>query len=120
MKKAYFTILLYALLLMACATSPTGRRQFMIVSEDAAISASKQAYVEMLKPYEQQNKIDTDPALKKRVYEITGRLIAQAVKMRPETKNWDWRIKIIDDPDKEIINGNTATADQSAGTGRAA
>ena len=90
--------MLYAVLLMACATSPTGRRQFMIVSEDTAISASKEAYVEMLKPYEQQGKIDNDPALKKRVYRITGRLIAQAIKMRPETKNWDWSIKIIDDP----------------------
>ena len=90
--------MLYAVLLMACATSPTGRRQFMIVSEDTAISASKEAYVEMLKPYEQQGKIDNDPALKKRVYAITGRLIAQAIKMRPETKNWDWSIKIIDDP----------------------
>ena len=83
--------MLYAVLLMACATSPTGRRQFMIVSEDTAISASKEAYVEMLKPYEQQGKIDNDPALKERVYRITGRLIAQAIKMRPETKNWDWR-----------------------------
>ena len=98
MKKPYFTVMLYAVLLMACATSPTGRRQFMIVSEDTAISASKEAYVEMLKPYEQQGKIDNDPALKKRVYRITGRLIAQAIKMRPETKNWDWSIKIIDDP----------------------
>ncbi|MEJ2169827.1 MAG: M48 family metallopeptidase [Desulfobacterales bacterium] len=98
MKKPYFTATLYAVLLMACATSPTGRRQFMIVSEDTAISASKQAYVEMLKPYAEQGKIDNDPALKKRVYEITGRLIAQAIKMRPETKDWEWSIKIIDDP----------------------
>jgi predicted Zn-dependent protease len=98
MKKPYFTATLCAVLLMACATSPTGRRQFMIVSEDTAISASKQAYVEMLKPYAEQGKIDNDPALKKRVYEITGRLIAQAIKMRPETKDWEWSIKIIDDP----------------------
>ena len=98
MKKSYFIVLLCTVLLMACATSPTGRRQFMIVSEDTAISASRQAYVEMLKPYEQKGKVDNDPALKKRVYEITGRLIAQAIKMRPETKNWDWSIKIIDDP----------------------
>jgi hypothetical protein len=36
----------------------------MIVSEETAISASKQAYVEMLKPYEEQGKVDNDPALK--------------------------------------------------------
>ncbi len=98
MKKPYLTAVLWALLLMACATSPTGRHQLMLVSEDTAISASKEAYVEMLKPYAQQGKIDNDPALKKRVDNIAGRLIAQAIKMRPETKNWEWSIKIIDDP----------------------
>ena len=70
----------------------------MIVSEESAISASKEAYVEMLKPYAEKGKIDNDPALKKRVYDITGHLIAQAIKMRPETKDWEWSIKIIDDP----------------------
>jgi predicted Zn-dependent protease len=74
----------------------------MIVSEDSAIAASKQAYAEMLKPYEQKGKIDNDPALKDRVYRITGRLIAQAIRVRPDTKNWDWSIKIIDDP--ETVN----------------
>jgi predicted Zn-dependent protease len=90
------------LLVSACATSPTGRHQLMIVSEDSAIAASKEAYVEMLRPYAEEGKIDNDPALKKRVNKITGRLIAQAIKMRPETEDWDWAIKIIDDP--ETVN----------------
>jgi predicted Zn-dependent protease len=70
----------------------------MIVSEDSAIAASKQAYVEMLRPYAEKGGIDNDLALKNRVHKITGRLIARAVKIRPETKSWDWSIKIIDDP----------------------
>ncbi|MFZ0483755.1 MAG: M48 family metallopeptidase [Desulfobacterales bacterium] len=74
----------------------------MIVSEDSAIAASKTAYTEMLKPYAEKGEIDNDPVLKNRVYKITGRLIAQAIKIRPETKNWDWSIKIIDDP--ETVN----------------
>lgn len=101
MKKQYLTSLafiIYLLFIAACATSPTGRRQLMIVSEETAITASKEAYVEMIKPYEQKGKVDNDPALKKRIYRITGRLIAQAIEMRPETKNWDWSIKVIDDP----------------------
>ncbi len=102
MKKQYLTLILCAVLIIACATSPTGRLQLMIVSEETAISASKEAYVEMLKPYAQKGKIDNDPALKKRVYGITGRLIAQAIKMRPETENWEWSLKIIDDP--ETVN----------------
>jgi len=102
MKKSYTIFILIAILTVSCATSPTGRRQLMIVSEDSAIVASKQAYTEMLKPYEQQGKIDNDPALKDRVYWITGHLIAQAITMRPETKNWSWSIKIINDP--ETVN----------------
>jgi len=98
MKRLHITLLVCLTLIVGCATSPTGRRQLMIVSEDSAIAASKQAYVEMLKPYEQKGKIDNDQDLKDRVYRITGRLIAQAIKMRPETKDWDWSIKIIDDP----------------------
>jgi predicted Zn-dependent protease len=98
MKRLYSTILLCVVLITACATSPTGRHQLMIVSEDSAIAASKEAYVEMLRPYAEKGKIDDDPVLKNRVYKITGRLIAQAIKVRPETKNWDWSIKIIDDP----------------------
>ena len=102
MKRLCTIFLFITVLISACATSPTGRRQLMIVSEDSAIAASKQAYVEMLKPYAQKGKIDNNPAMKDRVYRITGRLIAQAIKMRPETKGWDWSIKIIDDP--ETVN----------------
>jgi predicted Zn-dependent protease len=102
MKKIYPAFLLCAVFIVACATSPTGRHQLMLVSEESAIAASRQAYTEMLKPYAQKGKIDNDPALKDRVDRITGRLIAQAIKMRPETKGWDWSIKIIDDP--ETVN----------------
>jgi predicted Zn-dependent protease len=102
MKILYGIMLLFVALITACATSITGRSQLMIVSEDSAIAASKEAYVEMLRPYAEKGDIDNDPALKNRVYKITGRLIAQAIKVRPETKNWDWSIKIIDDP--ETVN----------------
>jgi len=98
MKKRFYLFIIFTILIVSCATSPTGRRQLTIVSEDSAIAASKQAYTQMLQPYAEKGKIDNDPALKDRVYKITGSLIAQAIKMRPETKDWDWSIKIIDDP----------------------
>ncbi len=104
MKSLLKSILALAILLSlaACATSPTGRNQLMLVSEESAINASKTAYTEMLKPFEEEGKLDNDPKLKARVERITGRLIAQAIVMRPETKNWDWSIRIIDDP--ETVN----------------
>ena len=39
------------LLVAACATSPTGRTQLMLVSEDQAISASRQAYAQEMGKY---------------------------------------------------------------------
>ncbi len=95
-------LILASVLLVACATSPTGRRQLMLVSEQEAISASKEAYAQTLKPLAAEGKVDNDPALKKRITTITERLVAQAVKMRPETAKWDWSIKVIDDPD--VVN----------------
>ncbi len=97
MKVKILLSLVFLLLLSACATSPTGRSQFMIVSEDQAINSSKTAYVEMLKPYSEKGQLDNDPKLQARVRQITGRIIAQAIKMRPETKDWEWSMKIIDD-----------------------
>jgi predicted Zn-dependent protease len=93
---------LVSVLLVACATSPTGRRQLMLVSEEQAISASKTAYAQTLKPLAEEGKVDNDPALKQRVTRITERLVAQAVKMRPATAKWEWSIKVIDDP--EVVN----------------
>lgn len=94
--------ILVSLLLAACATSPTGRRQLMLVSEDQAISSSKEAYVQTLKPLQDEGKVDNDPAMTARVKKITERLVAQAVKIRPDTAKWDWTIKVIDEP--ETVN----------------
>lgn len=99
MKAKILLSILVFLLIAACATTPTGRKQFLIVSEEQAISSSKAAYVEMLKPYDEKGKLDNDPKLAARVRLITGRLIAQAIEMRPETRDWEWSMKIIDDPE---------------------
>ena len=90
----------FALFLSGCTTNPvTGRSQLMLVSESAAISASRQAYVEMLAPAREEGRIDSDPQTKQRVQRITERVVAQAVKYRPETAEWDWEMSVIDDPD---------------------
>lgn len=90
--------LLLVTLLGACATSPTGRRQLMLVSEQTAISASKQQYVQTMNKLGSEGKLVTDPKVLKRVDTITGRLISQAILMRPDTKSWEWSVQVIDDP----------------------
>jgi predicted Zn-dependent protease len=98
----YLAIFVAGLLIAACATSPTGRSQLMLVSEEQAIQSSRQAYVDMLQPLEKEGKIDSNAALTERVNRITDKLIKQAVIMRPATKDWKWEVKVIDDP--EMVN----------------
>lgn len=99
MKRISIALFAALLALAGCQTNPiTGRQQLMLVSEESAISESKLAYAAMLDPLAKDGKIDSDPATVARVHEITGRVIAQAIKYRPETQNWEWSIKVIDDP----------------------
>jgi predicted Zn-dependent protease len=92
------SIALATALVSACATSPTGRTQLMLVSEKDAISASRQAYVQEVNKARQAGKLVTDPRLLNRVEVITERLVAQAVKWRPETARWEWSVQVIDEP----------------------
>ncbi|MEO8006017.1 MAG: M48 family metallopeptidase [Betaproteobacteria bacterium] len=96
---AILATLLSITILAGCQTnSVTGRKQLMLVSEDSAISDSKVAYSALLQPLAKEGKIDSDAATVARVHEITARLIAQAIKYRPETEKWEWSVKVIDDP----------------------
>jgi predicted Zn-dependent protease len=92
------TLLLLAALLGACAVSPTGRRQFLLVSEESAIAASREAYVAQINELDAAGKLVTDPVITRRVDRITGRLVAQAVMLRPETADWEWSVEVIDEP----------------------
>jgi predicted Zn-dependent protease len=74
----------------------------MLVSEDQAISASRQAYVQSMGKLRDEGKLVSDPQLLARVERITGRLVAQAVAMRPATASWQWSVEVIDEP--ETVN----------------
>lgn len=95
-------ILAVILILNACATSPTGRKQLMLVSEDMAISSSAQAYVEQVGKLRKDGELSGDTALIARVTEITEKLVAQAIVMRPDSADWEWSVAVIDDP--ETVN----------------
>ena len=82
MKKLLLSLLALSLL-TACTTSPTGRRQLMLISPDAAIVQSKQAYLSTVNDLDKQNKLLDDPKLANRVATITGRLVTEAIAMYP-------------------------------------
>ena len=96
------TAIVLAGLLAACSTSPTGRRQLLLVSPESAIVESRAAYLDTVQQLDAENKLIDDPALEDRVQVITGRLVAIAVQDYPHTKDWSWSVALIDDP--ETVN----------------
>ena len=95
-------VTLFVTLLAACATSPTGRRQLMLVSEQQAIVSSAEAYVQEVGKFKTAGQLSRDRALIERVDVITERLVAQAIQMRPDSRDWQWSVAVIDDPD--VVN----------------
>src|SRR3954470_22598163 len=90
---------LAASLLAACSTNPiTGRSQLSVVSESAAISSSVSAYSSMIGGLSKKKQIEAGTEREQRVREITDRLIAQAVRFRPDSANWKWEVQLINDP----------------------
>ena len=91
--------LLAALALVACSTNPiTGRSQLMIVSEDMAINSSASAYNSMMGGLSKKKQVETGTPREQKVREITDRLIAQAVRFRPDSAQWKWEVQVINDP----------------------
>ena len=97
-----FILALVSSLLAACATSPTGRRQLMLVSEESSIVSSKEAYLSTVNELDKAGKLEEGRAVITRVNTITGRLITEAISLRPDTADWEWSVVVIDDP--EMIN----------------
>src|SRR5919204_4945514 len=98
--KIRFTVALTAALGVAgCSTNPiTGRSQLMVVPERMAITESAAAYNSMMGGLAKKKQIEPDGERVARVREITDRLIAQAVRFRPDSANWKWEVQVINDP----------------------
>jgi predicted Zn-dependent protease len=91
--------LLVVFLLQACTTSPlTGRDQFLLVSESMAVSQSVAAYSQMMADLGKKKQIETGTPRAERVREITDKLVKQAVRVRPDAKDWKWEVQVINDP----------------------
>jgi Zn-dependent protease with chaperone function len=96
-------LLAVSVLLAACAANPiTGRSQFMVVSEKMAIGQSAAAYSSMIGQLGKKKKIEADGERVVKVREITDRLIAQAVRFRPDSASWAWEVQVINEP--QIVN----------------
>lgn len=71
----------------------------MLISPESAIVESKKAYISTVEELDDKQKLVTDAKVVKRIQTITGRLVTEAVMMYPNTKDWEWSVAIIDDPE---------------------
>ena len=93
--------LLIALIALAsgCATNTiTGRSQLMLMSEESAIQGAVSAYSSMIGEFSKKNRVEVASPRVTRVREITNRLIAEAVRFRPDSAGWGWEVQVIDEP----------------------
>src|SRR5258708_7518776 len=98
-EKSFLPLAFALLALSGCATNDiTGRSQLMLVSEEQAIGSSAAAYSSMMGGLSKKKQIEGDTERTKKVREITDKLIAQAVKFRPDSADWKWEVQVIDDP----------------------
>src|SRR5689334_25373161 len=70
----------------------------MIVSEEQAIGSSAAAYSSMMGGLSKKKQIEDGTERSRRVRQITDRLIAQAVRFRPDSASWKWEVQVINDP----------------------
>src|ERR1043165_1100432 len=97
--KTLFTVAAAALALAGCEANPiTGRSQLMLVPESMAVSESAAAYGQMMGELGKKKQIEASSARAQKVWDITARLVAQAVKLRPDSAAWKWEVQLIDDP----------------------
>ena len=95
-------LILVGTLFAGCASSPTGRSQFLLISPESAIVESETAYLTTVKALDEEGKLVSDPDTVGRVANITGRLVSIAERNFPESRDWEWSVAIIDDP--ETVN----------------
>jgi predicted Zn-dependent protease len=100
MKTALNLLAVAALALAGCSTNPiTGRSQLVgLVSEGQAIQASATAYQQQIGQLDKKKQVERDTERAKKVQEITDRLVAQAIKFRPNSAGWRWEVQVINDP----------------------
>src|SRR5439155_17749224 len=81
----------------------TGRSQLIgLVSEGEAVQGSTKAYQQMMAELDKKQKLEKsgekESPRTQKIQQITDRLIAQAIKFRPNSASWRWEVRVIDDP----------------------
>jgi predicted Zn-dependent protease len=103
MTKSFIAIAAAALLGAGCQSVDTtkagvvgvDRDQRMMVSSQEVHAGSVKAYSQMMAEAQKKGVLDKDPALVKRVQDITKRLIPQTAAFRDDAAKWPWEVHVI-------------------------
>jgi predicted Zn-dependent protease len=71
------------------------RQQRMMVSTEEVHAGSVKAYSQMMAEAQKKGVLDKDPAMVKRVRDITQRLIPHTAVFRPDAAKWPWEVHVI-------------------------
>jgi predicted Zn-dependent protease len=71
------------------------RKQMMAVSTEEVNEGSAKAYAQMMAEAQKKGVLDKDPAMVKRVRDITTRLIPHTTVFRPDAAKWPWEVHVI-------------------------
>lgn len=99
-----YLVLVIATLLAACANTTRpgavgiNRSQFMMVSSDEVNRLSAVSYNQQNQKAKEKNVLVTSGPTFDRLKFIANRLIPQTEAFRDDTKQWDWRLTLIDAP----------------------
>ncbi|VEG12737.1 M48 family metallopeptidase [Moraxella cuniculi] len=71
------------------------RKQLLLVSSQEILQLSNQAYAETINQARRAGKLDNNYEQVKRLRKIADKLITQTEVLRPDAKNWDWKVHTI-------------------------
>jgi predicted Zn-dependent protease len=71
------------------------RNQQMMVSSEEVNAGSAKAYAQMMAEAQKKGVLDKDPAMLKRVQDITKRLIPHTTTFRPDAAKWPWEVHVL-------------------------
>ena len=97
-------VVLTSLLSVACTTVQTTqsgavgveRKQRMLLSEEQVENMSSQMYAQTLQEADAKDILNPSSAETQRIRGIANRLIAQVGVFRPDAKNWNWEVNVLE------------------------
>lgn len=85
-------------------TPVTDREQTLAFSAAELHALAAATYADTLGASRRRKLLDRDASLLRRSRAIAGRLIAQAIKLKPESAHWKWELHVTDSPDVDAYS----------------